>query len=124
MQLRGFISYLVLFLLAAIPLARAADNRYIVTLVEGVDIDAYIGKICAEGDVEELDRWTTSPYGVLVRSHSHTVVSLAAYDEVVSVEEDRTITIPDCEKGPCRWRRRRRRRRMQIMSSPGGRRLL
>jgi hypothetical protein len=40
-------------------------------------------------------------YGVVVRSLSHTVATLSAYPEVVSVEPDQIVTIPTCSVQPC-----------------------
>lgn len=124
---------LFLFLgLVATVLAQALDNRYIVMLKrvgspttihlfpspeaaspsliqtrahtsQDSDIDAYLAKISAVGDVEEILRWHGASifYGVVVRSLEHDLESLGAYPEVESVEVDQIITIPGCPVEPC-----------------------
>lgn len=70
---------------------------------QNADIDAYIAKISAVGDVEEILRWHGASifHGVVVRSLKHTVQSLSAYPEVDYVEVDQVVTVPNCPVEPC-----------------------
>ncbi|KAH7363220.1 hypothetical protein B0T11DRAFT_298515 [Plectosphaerella cucumerina] len=98
------LAFTLLFGFLATALAQQFDNRYIIMLQRDSDIDAYLGKISAASDVQEVLRWHGASifYGVVVRSLSHTVATLSAYPEVVSVEPDQIVTIPTCSVQPCR----------------------
>lgn len=79
------------------------DHHQLTLPLQNSDIDAYLAKITAAGDVQEVLRWHGASifYGVVVRSLAHTVATLGAYPEVVSVEPDQIVTVPTCPVEPC-----------------------